>query len=81
LIWDAHTVNTQSPFHENEKGGGEMEIEARVIELESRLHAVENRISELEQENENISERVEENCIDIHAILKLLRKLFPQETL
>lgn len=58
-----------------------MEIEARVIELESRLHAVENRISELEQENENISERVEENCIDIHAILKLLRKLFPQETL
>jgi uncharacterized coiled-coil protein SlyX len=58
-----------------------MEIEARVIDLESRLHAVENRISELEQENENISERVEENHIDIHAILKLLRKLFPQETL
>jgi len=58
-----------------------MEIEARVIDLESRLHAVENRISELEQENENISERVEENRIDIHAILKLLRKLFPQETL
>jgi uncharacterized coiled-coil protein SlyX len=57
-----------------------MEIEARVIDLESRLHAVENRISELEQENENISERVEENRIDIHAILKLLRKLFPQET-
>lgn len=58
-----------------------MELEARVIELESRLHAVENRINELEQESENVYERVEENRIDLQEILKLLRKKFPQETL
>ena len=56
-----------------------MELEARVLELEEKINSIQYKINELEQETETLTERVDDNYIDIGVIVKILRKKFPDE--
>ena len=58
-----------------------MDLETKVIELEEKINSLQYKINELEQESETLTERVDDNYVDIGVIVKILRKKFPEEKL